>query len=49
MAQLSGNHAALIWKKELIGPILLIGGSGNNPVGDIGLEGISDATINIAK
>ena len=49
MTQLSGNHAALIWKKELIGSILLIGGSGNNLMGDIGLMGILDATINIAN
>ena len=49
MAQLSGNHAALIRKKELIGPILLVGGSGNNLIGDMGLAGILDATINIAE
>ena len=32
-AQLSGNHSALIWKKELIGPILPVGWGGTSAIG----------------
>ena len=32
-AQLSGNHTALIWKKELIGPILAVGWGGTSSIG----------------
>jgi hypothetical protein len=39
----------LIWKKELTGPILIVGWGGDSPIGHIMLMGIFDATINIAE